>query len=334
MKQHGCGSMAGSDQDVTSDPCVAHFVQYLENERNSSKHTISGYLLDIKQFTLFTWKNCRVPVPWGKADVFFARKFLVECQKSGMRPVTTGRKLSGLRTFYKFLEREEYVESNPFGGVRAPRKQKHLPEILSVAEMVRLLDAPDRMFRRACKADKRSGSDLLKQYGVARDVAVLEVLYSTGARVSEATGAVEDDVDLLSGVIKVRGKGKKERLCPLGAPACRAIKEMLKRGCEIGVVVKTKGKRRPLFMNMRGQALTTRSVERLMKKYLAEAGLDPNLTPHALRHSFATHLLDAGADLRSVQELMGHASLSTTQIYTHISVERLKKVYEDAHPRA
>jgi len=151
--------------------------------------------------------------------------------------------------------------------------------------------------------------------------------------VSELAAMNERDVDLLSGIVKVRGKGKKERLCPLGAPACRALREVIERGGVLWPGMR-KGHGRPVFCNLRGSRLTTRSVERLMKKYLAAAGLDATQSPHALRHSFATHLLDAGADLRSVQELLGHASLSTTQIYTHVSVEKLRKIYGEAHPRA
>jgi integrase/recombinase XerC len=157
------------------------------------------------------------------------------------------------------------------------------------------------------------------------------MLYSTGARVSEVAGLLESDIDILSGVIKVRGKGKKERLAPLGGPASRALSAMLRKAEEIWP---GKGRSKAVFLNVRGERLTTRSIERIMKKYLVAAGLNQNLSPHALRHSFATHMLDAGADLRSVQELLGHSSLSTTQIYTHITIDRLKKVYEEAHPRA
>ncbi len=326
--------MADNNGDIKKDPCIAHFIRYLENERNASKHTIYAYLLDIEQLTCFTKHRLNVPVAWKDIDVFAARKFLVECQKTGKQSVTTGRKLSSLRTFFKFLEREEYVDHNPFGGLRAPRRQKNLPSVLSVAEVEKLLSAPMKIFNRDSRHDNDSKSDISKQYAAARDTAILEVLYSTGARVSEVAGAYESDVDLLSGIIKVRGKGKKERLCPLGAPACHAIREMMGKGRQMPLNEKGAGRQRFLFLNLRGKALTTRSIERMMKKYLAECGLDKNMSPHVLRHSFATHMLDAGADLRSVQELLGHASLSTTQIYTHVSVERLKKVYEDAHPRA
>ena len=319
--------------DVSGDKKVAHFVKYLENERNASPHTVSSYLLDIGQFVKFMSNgkpagNFR----WEDMDVFAARKFLVEFQKRGSESTTTGRKLASLRSFYKFMVREEYTDTNPFSGLRAPKRSRKLPEILSVEEVCRLLEMPGKMKKKS-DGDK-GGVGVPKgfdEYVSMRDSALLEVLYSTGARVSEIAGLTEGNVDILSGVIKVRGKGKKERLVPIGGPAGRALSATLKKADELWP---QKGKSRPVFLNVKGKAITTRSIERIMKKYLVAAGLNSNMSPHALRHSFATHMLDAGADLRSVQELLGHSSLSTTQIYTHISIERLRKVYEDAHPRA
>jgi integrase/recombinase XerC len=316
--------------DIKKDKCVGHFLNYLESERNASPHTVSGYLLDIAQFARFSAGDKGMAAfRWDEVDNFAARKFLVGFQKSGSQATTTGRKLSSLRTFYRFLEREGYVDSNPFSGLRAPKKSRNLPEILSVAEVGRLLEAPAKAAKKPARGQAKSGG--VEAYAVLRDTALLEVLYSTGARVSEIVNLFEGDIDILSGVIKVKGKGKKERLAPLGGPAGRALSAMITKGDELWP---RKGKSRPVFLNFRGEKLTVRSVERLMKRYLAAAGLNPNLSPHALRHSFATHMLDAGADLRSVQELLGHSSLSTTQIYTHITIDRLRKVYEEAHPRA
>jgi integrase/recombinase XerC len=173
----------------------------------------------------------------------------------------------------------------------------------------------------------------LREYAAWRDAAILETLYSTGARVSEVAGIVESDIDFLGGVVRVRGKGKKERMCPLGNPACRALKRMLASGHALWPLP-ARTRNAPVFKNLDGGKITPRSIERMMKKCLIEANLNANFSPHALRHSFATHMLDAGADLRSVQELLGHASMSTTQIYTHVTVEHLKRVYEEAHPRA
>ena len=320
--------------NIEKDPCVAHFCTYLESERNASRHTTSNYLLDIRQFVRFTWGDGESGAPrWEDVDRFSARRFLVEFQKMGLQAATTSRKLSSLRSFYRFLEREEYVTLNPFAGLRAPKKGVRLPDVLSVAEVNRLLLAPMKVLKRRSKEDAgRIGTE--EEFGALRDAAILEVLYSTGARVGEVAGLLEKNVDLLSGAVKVRGKGKKERICPLGAPACRAVREMLRKSRELWPVSELKAGERPAFLNLRGTALTTRSIERMMKKYLAEANLGADYSPHALRHSFATHMLDAGADLRSVQELLGHSSISTTQIYTHVTVERLRKVYREAHPRA
>jgi integrase/recombinase XerC len=315
-------------ETIMKDKCVEHFVRYLEHERSASQLTIRNYLVDVGQFSEMMWgADAKPAYGWGECDRFKARGFLVGFQKDGKQPSTTGRKLSSLRSFYRFLEREEYIDQNPFSGLRAPKRGRNLPSVLSVDEVVRLLDAPLKIL-------KKKGKDVTDEveYASIRDGAMLEVLYSTGARISEIAGLTENMVDLLSGVVRVRGKGKKERLCPLGDPASRALRALLKLGETIWG--EGRANETPVFRNLRGQQISARSIERSLKKYLIEAGLNANVTPHSLRHSFATHMLDAGADLRSVQELLGHASLSTTQIYTHVTVDRLKKVYDDAHPRA
>jgi integrase/recombinase XerC len=325
-------STASKTLDVASDPCVDHFLRYLEHERNASQYTTRNYLLDIGQFVRSVWgDDARLPIPWKEPDRFAARKFLVSLQREGKNPSTTARKLSALRSFYRFMEREEYVDATPFGGVRAPKRIRNLPVVLSVDEVTRLLDAPLRVL----KAGESDGkTDPFRRYAAVRDRAILEVFYSTGARLSEISGLTQERVDLLAGVIAVRGKGKKERLCPLGRPACLALNEAIRSAAILWPETGRKAATRAVFLNASGKGITPRSIERMLKKYLADAGLNATVTPHSLRHSFATHLLDAGADLRSVQELLGHASLSTTQIYTHVSVERLKVVYNDAHPRA
>jgi len=322
-------STSGSDSSL--DPCIRHFLDYMGGERNASKHTLSNYYLDIVQFAAFTWGGEAIPpFKWTATDQFAARKFIVEAQKTGYEPSTTRRKLSSLRSFYRFLIREEYVQNNPFHGLRGPRTTRKLPEFLSVGEVTRLLECPAQIWRKECTGKKQKP---FSEYMVLRDIAILEVLYSTGARVSECCTLQYRNVDLLAGVVIVKGKGLKERLCPLGAPACKALRRMFSKAEEIWHE-KAKSRDRPVFLNREGDAITVRSVERMMKKYLLAAGLNAKLSPHALRHSFATHLLDAGADLRCVQELLGHVGLSTTQIYTHVTVERLKKVYDEAHPRA
>lgn len=316
-----------------NDPAVIHFLQYLETERNASKHTIAGYQMDIGQFAESRWgEDVKPPHTWKDVDSLAARKFLVGFQKIGCEPSTTGRKLSSLRSFYRFLEREDYVPVNPFSGLRAPKRGRKLPDVLTLGDVEKLLQAPEAVQKRATTSGDTS-EDPWSRYAAIRDTAILEVLYSTGARVSEAVGLTRKDVDLLSGVVTVHGKGKKDRLCPLGRPAGQALRKW--QDCADGLwPASAKNRMNPVFVNQRGSKLTTRSVERMMKVYLAEAGLSLRFSPHALRHSFATHMLDAGADLRSVQELLGHSSLSTTQIYTHVSIERLRKVYEGAHPRA
>jgi len=312
------------------DPRVEHFVKYLEGERNASEHTITNYLMDIKQFVGLTWGNeAKPPYRWKEADRFAARKFLVFFQKLEMAPATTGRKLSALRSFYKFMVREEYVPLNPFTGLHLPKKGSYLPAVLSMNEVDQLLAAPRAM------AEGQTKKTLFNEYVPVRDTAILEVLYSTGMRVGELVSMAESQIDILSGIVSVLGKGKKERLCPLGRPAETALQNALSMRSEVWNSLKQRGDPKTVvFLNKNGGALTARSIERMVKKYVGYCGLKPTISPHALRHSFATHLLDNGADLRSVQELLGHASLSTTQIYTHVSIEKLKRVYEEAHPRA
>jgi site-specific recombinase XerD len=312
------------------DPCIEHFVQVLRGEKNASEHTIVNYLMDIRQFVELTWGDeAKPPYRWKEADRFAARKFVVFFQKLEMEPTTTGRKLSALRSFYKFLVREEYVPDNPFVGLPLPKKGHYLPTVLSVKEVTQLLEAPHEM------AKAKKPTTLFQEYMPVRDTAILEVLYSTGMRVGELVGMQESQIDILSGIVSVLGKGKKERLCPLGRPAEMALQNALSMRSEVWNSLGQKGDSgKIVFLNKNGGAITARSVERMVKKQVAYCGLKPGISPHALRHSFATHLLDCGADLRSVQELLGHASLSTTQIYTHVSIEKLKRVYEEAHPRA
>jgi len=312
------------------DPCVEHFVKYLQGEKNASGHTVSNYLIDIRQFVELIWgEEAQPPFNWKEADRFSARKFLVFFQKLELEPTTTSRKLSALRSFYKFLVREEVVPLNPFSGLHLPKKGSYLPTVLSMNEVDQLLAAPHAL----AAAEKPEG--LFQEYIPVRDTAILEVLYSTGMRIGELTGLTEDRIDMLSGIVSVLGKGKKERLCPLGRPAERALQNALAWRERVWQSLGIKGDaKRVIFLNKHGGPLTARSMERMMKRYTGYCGLKPSISPHALRHSFATHLLDNGADLRSVQELLGHSSLSTTQIYTHVSVEKLKRVYEEAHPRA
>jgi len=319
--------------DVKSDPTVGAFSHYLEAERNASPHTISGYIQDIGQLSAFVW-----PAPqaggeheWTSVTRDQARAFLVASHRIGASPATTRRKLASLRAFYRFLVREKKLDGNPFIGIRGPRMGKRLPTVLSVPEIEKFLVAPLNDLR--VYRERHGGAvPAAVEYTARRDAAIFEVLYSTGCRVSEIAALTWSDINFERGTTIVEGKGRKQRLCVLGAPACEAL-QTLRRAA--GYLFPEKcGAGDSLFLNMKGGPLTVRSIERQMKVWLAAAGLPPELTPHKLRHSFATHLLDAGADLRSVQEMLGHSSLSTTQIYTHVSIERLKEEYDKGHPRA
>lgn len=313
---------------MTVDLELDAFGQYLEGEKNASGHTLEAYFRDIQQFADFIWPDQAPPYAWGEITRPRARSFLVEVQKSGAMPATTGRKLSSLRSFFRFMLREERVKVNPFAGLPQPKRSRTLPHILSPKEIGSLLDTPRLLFEASEKTDP------FQKYRVCRDTAILEVLYSSGVRLNELTQLREERIDLVSGVIRVLGKGRKERMCPLGDPAVFALHEALEARGDFLAYLGKPLRSQALFLNKNGTRYSNRSVQRMMKSMLQASGLPSELYPHALRHSFATHLLDAGADLRSVQELLGHSSLSTTQIYTHVSIERMKDVYNRAHPKA
>ncbi len=250
-----------------------------------------------------------------KMDTFEIRRYLACLSERQYSRATMARKLATLRSFYKFLMRRGHVEANPVAPIRTPKQEKRLPKCLTVDDIRKLLAAPN-------------DGTLLGM----RDCAMLQTLYSTGVRVSELVDLNLEDVDLAGGIIHVRGKGKKERISPIGPGVVEAIQHYLR----LRQANPKSGSFDPraLFVNKHGKRLSTRSVRRKLDKYLIEAGLDPDVSPHTLRHTFATHMLNNGADLRSVQELLGHQSLSTTQIYTHLTTDRLRDAYESAHPRA
>lgn len=310
-----------------ADPWVGEFADHIQAERNDSPHTVSAYLQDVAQFAAFAFGKSAPPFNWADPDRYKVRAFLIESQKLGAAPTTTRRKLAALRTFFTFLLREGAVKRNPCATVRGPKAPKHLPEILTREQVVKLIEAPLEALNASAGKPMRDDA-----YAAWRDNALFEFLYSTGARVAEAAAARVADVDLETGVVRLFGKGRKQRLAALGQPAIDALRQAL----SFADLLWADGfsPESALFRNFRGTPLTTRSMERQMKTWLAAAGLPATCTPHKLRHSFATHMLDAGADLRSVQELLGHASLSTTQIYTHVTIEHLREIYEAAHPRA
>jgi integrase/recombinase XerC len=317
---------------LLQDPLCRRFEQYLRVERNASAHTCSAYLQDLAQFAARAFgEKAPTPFDWSVPDRFTVRGFLVDCQKGGAAPATTRRKLAAVRSFYTFLIREDGGKRNPCAGLRGPHLTRRLPDILTIQQVAMLLHAPLAELQ---ARQERSGvpSPPIDAYAAWRDAAIFELLYSTGARVAEAAALTRGATDLEGGVVRLRGKGRKERLGALGRSSLETLRQALAFAAMIWP--ESSGPEAPLFMNLMGGGLTPRSIERQMKRWLIAADLPARLTPHKLRHSFATHLLEAGADLRSVQEMLGHASLSTTQIYTHVTVERLKDIYRQAHPRA
>lgn len=307
------------------------FVRYLQLERDASTHTVSNYCRDVIQFVSYALdEELEETMDWSRIDLNVARKYVVVAQEKELGRSSLQRKISAMSSFYRFLVREGAVEHNPFKGLQVARPSKPLPEILSVDEIGRLLEAPQTFWNKMAMTPKVT--DEGARFAAARDVAILEIIYSGGLRISEAVQLEFQDFDFFSSVFTVKGKGKKERYCALGKPAEKALKEYFTIRQEVlGVKRRSTG---PVFLNQKGGILTARSIQRSFKNYLLEANLSSEVTPHKLRHSFATHLLDAGADLRTVQEMLGHASLSTTQIYTHVSSDRLIKAYKKAHPHA
>jgi integrase/recombinase XerC len=297
---------------------ISEFVTFLEKERNDSPHTVKAYARDLEAFAAFCQNYYGGPWKWAGVDRLAVRGFLASEQRRGLAKRSVARALSALRTFYRFLNATRGLEVNPARAARTPKLERTLPAYLDRAEMEMLF----------VEAEARAAAGGIRE---ARDLAMLELFYSSGMRLSELAGLNDPDVDLVSDQVKVRGKGKKERIVPIGSPAIKALRQYLRLRDRL--LAGTSGNR-PVFVNQRGKRITPRGVQLSMKRLFATLARGTQLHVHALRHSFATHLLDAGADLRSVQELLGHASIGTTQVYTHTSVERLKKVYHQAHPRA
>ncbi len=326
-------------RDMVRDQWMAAFERHLRGEKNASEHTVEAYLRDVGEFAEMMWKG-GTPA-WRKVGRLSARRFLAGVKQAGLSSRSTARKMSSLRSFYRFLLREGGADLNPFSMVHQPRGDAHLPKVLTQEEILRLLAAPEEGRRAEVASGLVRGpaAERFAEVAVLRDVAILELFYSTGMRIAELCGMEEERLNLNEGIALVRGKGRKERLAPIGQPAVTAMRKWMaardawweREGFGEPDVHGVR-RRPPLFVSRGGGRLTPRSVERMLKKHLATAGLDPEITPHTLRHSYATHLLDGGADLRSVQELLGHANLGTTQIYTHVSIEHLKEEYRKAHP--
>lgn len=301
---------------MTLEQGLAEFLTHLGLEKNASDKTVKSYREDLSQALAFARdrlkKNHVDPADWTTR---LLRAFVAWLHEKNYAKTTIARRLAALRSFGKYLCRSSVLKENPAQSLRGPRQEKKLPHFLTLVDIQKLLAAP-------------SDAD----WAGRRDRAMLETLYSSGIRVSELVGLDLLSVDVNDGVITVRGKGKKERLALLGPDAVKAINRWLDDRAEL---LKRAGKdTTAVFLNNKGGRLTTRSVGRLLTKHLKMAGLDPRTSPHTLRHSFATHMLDAGADIRGVQELLGHKSLATTQVYTHVTTQRLQKSYQKAHPRS
>ena len=299
-----------------ADALARRFLEYLNLGRNVSPHTLRSYASDLVQFIDFlaaVHGDEGDPRSSTAGDV---RRYLAHLREKHYSRASVARKIASLRSFYKFLVREREVEENPAGAVRAPKLKRRLPDCLDLSEVDRLLSAPP-------------ANTLLG----ARDRAILELLYSTGMRISEMAHLDLRNLDRFGEVALLRGKGRKERITPIGRPAMMALEQYLALRQRYWAG-RPQADREALFLNKNGQRLSGRSVRRMLEKYAREAGLGRRVSPHTLRHSFATHMLDQGADLRAVQELLGHESLSTTQIYTHVSTDRMRHVYARSHPRA
>lgn len=288
------------------DKYIERFMRYLEIEKNYSQHTLLNYKLDLAGFDKFCGQTSL-----DKIDYLLLRKYLAVLKEKKLGNRSVGRHLSALRSFFRFLSREGLIKTNPILMLSSPKLDKHLPSFMTEEEVAKLIES-------ALPKDDSDESGL-------RDRAVLETFYSSGLRISELVSLSLDDIDFIAGIVKAKGKGKKERVVPIGEVALSAIRRYLD---------KRKKQNSALFLNKNGTRISTRGVRDIVEKYLKNAGLQRGVSPHTFRHSFATHLLNRGADLRTVQELLGHANLSTTQIYTHLTTDRLKTVYDKAHPHA
>jgi len=291
---------------------VAYFLEFQETEKDASPLTIRNYSAALKEY--LAWRGGDFTC-WRKEQGDHFRDYLFSLMKEEMKRSTIRLRFAALRSFYKYLVLRRGLEKSPVAEVQMPKLERGLPVVLSLKQMEALLETP-------LKVEAQANSPAWLKY---RDVAILELFYSSGLRISELLSLDVVDVDFVNDIVKVTGKGRKQRMVPIGGLAIRAIQKYREEA------VVTNG---PLFRSVRGTRITQQAVDQMLKKYLKLSGIHFGVSPHKIRHSFATHMLDAGADLRSVQELLGHASLSTTQIYTHVTRERMKQAYDEAHPRA
>ena len=309
------------------DRWVQKFLAHLATDRGASVYTQRNYRQALTEFFRWHLEERKSPPLWEKLQRDDFRGFVRFLGRNNLSRAATQLRFSALRTFYKFLIRHGAAENSPIKNLSLPKPEKRLPKFLTKPQMEALLVAPFELLK--IQKEKKVGRPI-SHIAALRDVAVLETIYSCGLRVSELCGLRVEDIDWSEQIVRVRGKGKKERLVPVGKPALMAIQDYW------NTFKQPPGGAAPIFFaeTKKRAPLSPLQLSRRLKKYLSIAGLDPSLTPHKLRHSYATHLLDAGADLRSVQELLGHAHLITTQVYTHVTTERLKRAYDAAHPRA
>lgn len=301
--------------DKNLELLIKEFLLFMRAERNASPATLRAYKSDLEEFRQFV-KDGYLDLSNFKKNRLLIREFWSALSKKRQRTSTLVRKLSALRSFFKFLVREDYADSNPFHYLRLPKKDQILPRFLTEKEMTQLLSAVEQ-----------------RQHPLsARDRALLELLYSSGIRIQEAVNLNIEDIDLWNGIVRVFGKGNRERLVPLGDPAVSALEKYI--NCRGKSSLHGPSARGAIFLNVRGTRITSRGARKVIHRWVKQTALHKNVNPHMFRHSFATHLLNRGCDLRTVQEMLGHKSLASTQLYTHTSIEHLRKVYENAHPRA
>ena len=301
---------------------VAEFLEHMQKERDVSPHTVTAYTRDLAEFVAFLGSYYGAAGwSWDGVDRLAIRGFLAQLVRRGVSKRTAGRSLSAVRSFYRYLHRNEIVDANPARAVPSPKRDRHLPEYLDMSQMGQLFGI----------AETRAHGG---RFTDVRNLAILELFYSAGLRLSELRGINRDSIDLLGDQVKVRGKGRKERIVPLGDRATTALRNYESKRDELLRAIGPKGERTAFFLSDRGRRISTRALQMAVTKLLDLVSESAGLSTHSLRHTFATHMLDAGADLRAVQELLGHVSVQTTQIYTHTSVERLKQAYKSAHPRA
>ena len=313
--------VADAPDDAPSHPDIRAFLTHLAKERDVSPNTLRAYRKDLTNLETFLGAQLGVRWSWDKVDRLVLRGFLGYLTRQGLAKRSTARSLSAVRTLFKFLHREDVIETNPARAVSSPKLEKYLPAWLERRQVDVLFDMAELRAKEGEFAD-------------VRNLAILELFYSTGMRLSELRGINRGDLDLVAQQVKVRGKGRKERIIPVGNKASLALRNYESKRDELVRRMGPKAEKSAWFLGPRGRRLSVRGIQEIVTKFLDRIDEDAGLSTHSLRHSFATHLLDAGADLRAVQELLGHASISTTQIYTHTSVERLREVYKKSHPRA